>query len=168
MLYAGPVYGFGRRVEFGIPVGTYLEEATSADRYQRNFVMWPYLKLALLEPDSPHHLAVIAQSALIAPANLGVRYGYDLGAWEPYAGVSAVFSGGPAGDDPFVTRYQEKDQSLIALVAGAMWNASGHPTIEVGLLRNRYQEGAVYGDFGQPTRPVTLYDLFVGGRVRLF
>lgn len=35
----------------------------------------------------------------------------------------------------------------------------------VDLLINRYQEGAVWGDFGQPTVPRTLVDLFVGIRV---
>lgn len=165
LLYGGPAYGFGRRVEIGVPVGTYLEEVTATDRYARNFVVWPYVKLALLGPESRQHLALIAQSALIAPANVGVRYGYDLGRWEPYGGVSVVFSGGPAGDDQFVTRYQEKSQSLIVALAGATWNAPGRPGIELGVLRNRYDEGAVFGDFGQATQMRTLYDVYAAVRI---
>lgn len=102
--------------------------------------------------------------AWFLPANVGLRYGRDFGAWEPHAGVSVIFSGGPAGDDPVVTRYQENGQMLLALAIGATWSSAG---IELGVLRNNYEEGAVYGDFGQPTRARTLYDVFVGARLRI-
>ena len=118
----------------------------------------------MLPSGASDHLAAVLQGAWFAPANIGLRYGHDFGTWEPHAGLSLIFSGGPAGDDPFVTRYQEKGQLLLAFAVGATWSALG---VEVGVLRNRYEEGAVYGDFGQPTTTRTLYDLFVGGRVRM-
>ncbi|MDH3291403.1 MAG: hypothetical protein OEO20_09640 [Gemmatimonadota bacterium] len=174
--YLAPSFAFGDRVELGLPIGIYLEEgfaSLSGDAFTRfgenpqTIVLWPYLKFAMLPTDGPHHLAFIAQGAWMFPGNVGVRYGQDLGSWEPFAGLSLIFSGGPAGDDPVVTRYQESGQSMLALVAGASWNTGGRPTVEIGVLRNRYREGAVYGDFGQPTTARTLYDLFLGARVRL-
>jgi hypothetical protein len=169
IVYVAPVYGFGRRVELGVPVGWYFEEGLGARGepydYDRQFMVWPYVKLALNEPASRNHVALIGQSALIGPANIGLRYGRDLGGWEPHAGVSFIFSGGPAGDDPVVTRYQELRQSMIAASIGATWNVRGRPAVEVGVLRNHYAEGAVFGDFGQPTVPRTLYDFFVSFRL---
>jgi hypothetical protein len=171
IVYAAPAYGFGRRVEVGIPVGWYFEEGFGASgqtyEYDRQFVVWPYVKLALNEPTSRNHFALIGQSAFIGPANIGFRYGRDFGSWEPHVGASLIFSGGPAGDDPVVTRYQELHQNLAAASIGATWNGPGRPTIEVGVLRNRYDEGAVTGDFGQPTVPHTLYDYFISVRVGL-
>ena len=171
ILYIGPAYGFGRRVEIGAPFGWYFEEgvgrAGQAYATDRHFMIWPYVKLAMNEPDSRNHFALIGQSAFIGPANIGVRYGRDLGSWEPHVGISWIFSSGPAGDDPVVTRYQELHQSLTAASIGATWNTRGRPSIEFGILRNHYDEGAVTGDFGQPTTPRTLYDYFVGIRVGL-
>jgi hypothetical protein len=175
MIYAAPTFGFGDRVEVGVPVGVYLEEGLQGlgsdidqvNESPRTLALWPYLKFALLPSEARDHLALLLQGVWLLPANVGLRYGRDLGSWEPHAGVSVIFSGGPAGDDPFVTRYQEKGQLLLSAAVGATWNVSGRPAIELGVLRNRYEEGAVYGDFGQPTTTRTLYDLFVGGRVRL-
>ncbi len=176
MVYLAPAFGFGDRVELGVPVGLYLEEGLeglSGDGFEaisespRTVVVWPYAKIALLPSRASDHLALILQGAWFTFANVGLRYGRDLGAWEPHAGASVIFSGGPAGDDPFVTRYQEKGQLLLAFAIGATWEVAGRPGIEVGLLRNHYEEGAVYGDFGQPTTPRTLYDLFIGARFRV-
>jgi hypothetical protein len=173
----GPSYGFGDRFEVGVPVGLYLEEGLESlgsdwesefGTSPRQFVLWPYLKTALLPRGSRDHLALHVQGAWLVPANVGLRYGHDLGSWEPHAGITVIFSGGAAGDDPFVTRYQEEGQFLLALSAGASFDAPGRPAVEVGLLRNHYNEGAVYGDFGQPLTPRTLYDLYVGARFRLF
>jgi hypothetical protein len=76
-------------------------------------------------------------------------------------------SGGPAGDDPFITRFQQKGQLLLVLSAGAQSHRPGLPAIEAGVLIDHYQEGAVYGDFGQPTTSRTLVDFFVTARVRV-
>jgi hypothetical protein len=98
-----------------------------------------------------------------------VRYGRDLGWWEPYGGVTWVFSGGRAGDDPFVTRYQEHQQTLVAFSAGATLLRPGRPTLEFGVLRNQYVEELGYEPDGTAiTRSRTLFDLFVGLRVGLF
>jgi hypothetical protein len=176
MAYLTPSLGVGDRFEIGLPIGVYLEEgfeslaSDALERFgesPRTLVLWPYLKTALLSRDSPSHLAVIVQGAWLFPANIGVRYGRDLGSWEPYAGVSLVFSGGPAGDDPAVTRYQEAGQTIVTASVGATWETIGRPAVEIGVMRNHYREGAVYGDFGQPTTTRTLYDLYVAARFRL-
>lgn len=173
----GPSYGFGDRIEIGLPVGLYLEEGLASlgsdaesefGQSPRQLVLWPYVKAALLPRGAHDHLALHVQGAWLAPANVGLRYGRDLGGWEPHAGLTVIFSGGPAGDDPYVTRYQESGQFLLALSAGVSFDAPGRPAVEVGVLRNHYDEGAVYGDFGQPLTPRTLYDLYVGARFRLF
>jgi hypothetical protein len=65
-----------------------------------------------------------------------------------------------------VTRYQEDDQSLWVLAAGGRVLEDPNLAFEVGVLRNAYDEGAVFGDFGQPTTRRALYDLFVATRVR--
>jgi hypothetical protein len=175
--YVGPSLGIGDRVELGLPVGIYLEEGFASlgsdalERFgtsPRSFMIWPYAKVALLPSESDHHLAAVAQGIFPPLLNVGLRYGRDLGSWEPHVGASFIFSGGPAGDDPFVTRYQEKGQFLMTFAVGASWDAPAQPAIEAGILLNHYDEGAVYGDFGQPTTPRTLVDLYIGGRVRLF
>jgi hypothetical protein len=167
--YVDPKYGFGN-VEFGLPVGLYLEEGISGSgpgfgTGDKALLISPWIKVGVLPPTSRDHLAVIGQAAWLAPGNVGLRYGRDLGDWEPHVGVSYIFSAGPAGDDPVVTRYQEGGQTLWAFVAGATWNGPGRPGLQVGVLRNRYRDGTVYGDFGQPAPLRTLYDLFVGVRV---
>ena len=172
LLTVSPVYGFGERLELGLPVGVYWEEGLGRSGYatgtqSQNFVVLPYAKLALLEPGAAHHLSLTLQAAGFLPGNIGLRYGRDLGAWEPQIGLTWIASGGPAGDDPVITRFQEKHQSLLAASVGATWEGRGRPSLEIGVLRNSYREGAVYGDFGQETVPRTLYDLFVGLRIGL-
>ncbi len=175
--YVGPSLGIGDRVELGLPVGIYLEEGFASlgsdalERFgtsPRSLLVVPYAKIALLPSESEDHLAAVVQGIFPPLFNAGLRYGRDLGSWEPHVGASVVFSGGPAGDDPFITRYQEAGQFLMTFAAGASWNTPGRPAVEVGILLNHYDEGAVYGDFGQPTTPRTLIDLYIGGRVRLF
>jgi hypothetical protein len=175
--YVGPSLGIGDRVELGLPVGIYLEEgfaSLGSDALEqfgtspRSLLVLPYAKVALLPSESDDHLAAVVQGIFPPLFNAGLRYGRDLGWWEPHVGASVVFSGGPAGDDPFITRYQEKGQFLMTFAAGASWDTPGRPAVEVGILLNHYDEGAVYGDFGQPTTPRTLVDLYIGGRLRLF
>jgi hypothetical protein len=161
LAYLSPSVGFSDRVEIGLPLGFYLQDGL-ADRYA---LLMPYLKLATLGPDSRDHLAVVAQGWLALPANLGLIYGRDMGGWEPQLRLSTIFSGGAAGDDQYVTRYQEHRQTMFALAVGASWKTAGRPAIEAGVLRNHYREGARFGDFGQPTMPRTYYDLFVAFRV---
>ena len=161
--YLSPAFG-GRAIEVGIPIGFFYENGLA----DQHLVLMPYLKVAMLSPGSRSHLALVMQTSLIAPANFGLYFGRDMGKWEPQAGLSVILSGGPAGDDPFITRYQEAGQSLLAFSLGATWNTRGRPGFDIGVLRNHYREGAVYGDFGQPTTPRTLYDLFVRARVGVF
>src|SRR6185436_6157535 len=107
---------------------------------KNSVIIMPYLKLGLLGTDSPNHLALIAQSSFILPANVGIRFGHDLGAWEPHIGLSWIFSGGEAGDDPTITRYQERNQLLLAWSLGATLNRARNTAVEIGLLRNRYDQ----------------------------
>lgn len=109
MAYLAPTVGFGDRVELGFPAGVYLEEGleslgdSALEKFgesPRTVVVWPYLKFALLPSGAPDHLALILQGAWFTPANVGLRYGRDLGSWEPHVGLSLIFSGGPAGGRP--------------------------------------------------------------------
>jgi hypothetical protein len=102
LTYLTPSYGFGNRVEIGMPIGYYHQEGLD----DRHALLMPYLKVAALGPASRDHLAI-----------------------------------------------------------GASWAVAGRPMVEVGILHNHYREGARFGDFGQPTSPRTLHDLFVAVRV---
>lgn len=166
--WVAPVVGLGGWVELGIPIGYYAEGGDDIGAEDVQFFVWPFLKMSMLEPGGRDHLALVLQGAYTLPANIGLWYGRELDGWEPHAGVSIIFSGGPAGDDPIVTRYQEAGQFIMAFGAGATWlKGEVRPSVEVGLMRNHYNEGAVFGDFGQPTSPRTLYDLYVAARLRL-
>ena len=99
--------------------------------------------------------------ALLIPANIGLRYAYDCGGWEPQAGVSRIFSE-QARDGSVVARYQRADQSLYAASIGAMWKEPRRPAIEVGLLRNSY--ASCKDCPGYDVRK-TVYDLYVGARL---
>lgn len=162
-------YGFGDRLELGVPLGLYWEDGLGRTEARgeetRTLVLLPYLKLALLPTDSKTHLAASLQAAWFLPANVGIHVGRDLGSWEPYVGLTWIASGGPAGDDPVVTRYQEASQLMFAPKLGATWLGPGRPQLEAGWLVNHYREGAVYGDFGQPTQRRTLVDFFLGLRL---
>ncbi len=160
--YAAPAFGLGHRLEIGLPIGVYMQDGLRS----RQLLFLPYAKLALHERDARDHVALIVQSAaLVIPSIFGLRYGHDFGNWEPIAGVTVIKSGGPAGDDPVVTRYQQLHQSLIALSVGATWNRAGYPGIELGVLRNAFDENA-YSAQGVPAAVRhTLYDLFIGMRI---
>jgi hypothetical protein len=165
-----PAYGFGRRVELGLPVGLYAEEGLHSGpiNEDRNaLLVMPYVKFGLLDEASPHHLALIGQTAFFVPANIGVRYGRDLGDWEPHIGFNWIMSGGEAGDDPTVTRYQERNQTLFSLSVGATLDRPRNAAIEVGILRNRYDEFIASDPLGGRFVPVTYYDLYAGLRLQL-
>jgi hypothetical protein len=167
-----PAYGFRDRVEIGLPVGFYLEDGFDRDGAEyggesRQVFLAPYLKVALLPQDRREHLALIAQTVGILPGNIGIRFGRDMGGWEPHLGVNWIFSYGSAGDDPVVPRYQQYRQRLLALSVGATWHTRGRPAVEVGLLRNAFQDGGVFGTPDEAAGRITLYDLFVGFRVGL-
>lgn len=169
--YLTPAYGFGHRFEIGVPVGIYAENGLfnsgplNGDR--NSIIAMPYLKLGLLGSDSPHHLAIIAQASLVLPANVGLRYGRDLGTWEPHVGFNYIFSGGQAGDDPTITRYQEKDQTMVAISAGATLNRARRVAVELGMLRNRYSDVVGFNSSGEIIQVRTFYDLYVGMRLNL-
>ncbi|MBL0171724.1 MAG: hypothetical protein IPP90_13565 [Gemmatimonadaceae bacterium] len=164
-----PAVGFGHRLEVGVPIGVYMANGLRRQQgvyTERGMVVMPYAKLALLDATSRDHLAVFVQtSALIIPSIAGIRYGRDYGTWEPHAGLTVIQSGGPSGDDPVITRYQQLHQSLITLSVGATWMVAGYPGVEMGVLRNAYDENrfTAQGTL-EPTRH-TLYDIFVGLRV---
>jgi hypothetical protein len=167
-----PAYAFGRRVEIGVPVGVYAEEGLfnsgPLNGDKNAILIMPYLKIGLLAEDSPNHLALIGQTALALPANIGLRYGRDLGSWEPHIGMNWVFSGGTAGDDPTITRYQERNQTMLAFSAGATFMRWRNAAFEIGVLRNRYDEQTGFDNFGPTYTPVTYYDAYAGLRLSLF
>jgi hypothetical protein len=171
--WMGLSYGFGRNVEVGIPVGWYLQDgllgSTRQDSFgssSRQFVILPYGKFAFVDTPT-HKVAGVLQLGPAFVSSVSLLYGRDLRSWMPYGSVKWIASGGPAGDDPFITRYQQKGQLLLVLSGGAESRRPGLPALEVGVLINHYQEGAVYGDFGQPTTPRTLVDFFVTARVHV-
>jgi hypothetical protein len=171
--WIAPSFGVTPDVEIGIPIGWYLEEGIKSLTDRRSFgtdpltpVIMPYGKFALVNSPTDK-LAGVVQLGLHFLSSVSVLYGRDLGSWMPYGSVKWMASGGPAGDDPLITRYQESGQLLLIFSGGARWRGPGLPAIEVGVLLNHYREGALYGDFGQPTTPRTLVDLFMSARVRL-
>jgi hypothetical protein len=168
--YLAPVYGFEQRVELGIPVAIYDEGILSSNASGpsgTSVLVMPYLKLGLLPLDSKSHLAVIAQSSYIAPANVGIRFGRERGTWEPHIGATYVFSGGAVGDDPSITRYQEENQTMFAVSAGATLLRPHRTAFEIGVLRNSYDEITGFDPGGARIVHRTLYDLFVGVRMNL-
>ncbi len=159
-----PAYGFGHRFELGLPIGLYCEnwrKVVAAKNEERLPILLPYAKLALFAPQSRHSLAVVAQAALVVPANIGLRYAYNRAGWEPQVGVSKIFSA-QARDGSVVARYQRADQSLYAASMGAMWKGPRRPAIEVGFLQNSY---AICKDCGGGSARKTVYDLYVGARI---
>lgn len=170
--WVAPSLGFGHVVEIGIPVGWYLEEGIRSVTDRQAFgnspsqlVILPYGKFAFVDTPS-QKLAGVLQLGPTFVSSLSLLYGRDFQSWMPYGTVKWIKSGGPAGDDPFITRFQQKGQLLLVLSAGAQSRREGLPAIEAGVLIDHYQEGAVYGDFGQPTTPRTLVDFFLTARMR--
>lgn len=96
----------------------------------------------------------------------------------PSFGFGGVLEVGPAGGNVrrgrcrapgwFPPAGRHQPHLLRGSVGGTVLRRGPHPGIELGVLRNHYQEGAGLGDFGQPTVGRTLYDLFQMGRVRIF
>lgn len=152
MAWIAPSYGHGD-VEVGVPVGMYYAGSDNGTSAQRLIVI-PYFKTALLGAHGPDKLAAVVQLGAPFVSSIGVLYGRDLGGWMPYGGLKWMASGGPAGDDPFITRYQVGGQLLMLLTAGAEWRTPEHPTAEGGLLINH-----VPGE--------TLFDLYLGFRLAL-
>lgn len=147
MVTITPAYGFGRRLELGVPLGAYF--GGSGQTYP---VLLPYAKLALGNLDQPDHLAIVAQ----ASGSVGVMVGHDRGTWEPQAMLWHVASaGGQHGDFAFSSRYAQDNQSMMAAALGATFKRPERPAIEVGVLRNSYTTS---GDH-------VLYDVFVRAKI---
>jgi hypothetical protein len=162
-----PAYGFGDRVEIGLPLGVYWEDGIGRSSYatgtqSAQVVLLPYAKVALLPRRSRDHLAAVVQAAGIFPGSVGLRYGRAQGGWEPHVGLTYIFSAGPAGDSPVVTRYQEPDQFLMAGSVGATVFGRVNAAVEAGVLLNSYRSNR---GFDMPPERVTHYDLFVGMRL---
>lgn len=152
MAWVGPAYGKGD-VEVGIPVGEYYAGSDNGVSSQRLIVI-PYFKTQFLGKNGPDKLSAVVQFGAPVVSSIGVLYGRDLGTWTPYGGLKWMASGGPVGDDVFITRYQVGGQLLMVFTAGAEWHTSGHPTVETGMLMNH-------------TPAQTLFDLYLGFRLAL-
>ncbi len=170
--FVSPSYGFaGPGIEIGLPVAVYLEEGLASlrsdalSRYgtsPRSLLVAPYVKLGFNQTHRDK-FAVLGQTVWLLPSSLTVIYSRDYGRWTPYTSLKYVFSSGPAGDDPFITRYQEGGQSIWVAALGVEYQGGPRPALEFGLMRNSYLEGTVYA--GPATGRRTLYDVFVGFRV---
>lgn len=169
LLFTGPAFGFGA-VEVGIPVALYHENGLHGNEprpgdYGRTLLPFTYLKVGLWQ-GRRDAVAIAGQTVyLFIPASATVIYSRDYGRWSPYVSAKYVFSGGPAGDDPVIERYQEDDQYILAGTVGVEYTGAPNTAFEVGVMRNSYAEGRVFGDFGQPATRRTLYDLFAGFRL---
>lgn len=166
MAYVAPAWGISSHVELGIGIGVYSRDLASGEA---GLLATPYAKVGLLPATAKDQVAISFQSAAVVfPGNLGVHYSRDLGGWTPQFSLTRIFSGGPAGDDPFVTRYQQANQSLWVLGLGATWRGRSRPGVQVGLLYNSYTaccEPMGGGQFGP--LDVRFVDLFVAGRMGL-
>ena len=171
LAYLSPAVGFGHRLEVGIPLVLYAENGL---RSQQGGNAGPglmfYTKLALLDATSRNHLAVFVQGALPVipvPTIAGIRYGRDRGSWEPHAGLTFIASGENGEYFDAVARYAQRRQSLITLSVGATWNVAGYPGVEMGVLRNAFDDDRLTSSMSGTveTSRRTLYDLFVGFRV---
>lgn len=164
-------YAFGRHVEIGVPVGLYAEEGFNSGplRGDKNSVLiMPYVKFGVLPSASQHHLALILQASLLLPANVGIRYGHDFGSWEPHIGANFIFSGGQSYDDPTITRYQERNQTMVAFSAGATLNRWRNTAFEIGVLRNQYEDvSRITPAGGVEYSMFRYYDLYAGMRFNL-
>lgn len=164
-------YGVGHRLEIGAPFGVYWEDGfgNAGERFDEALypVIMPYIKIGLLPDTSHHHLAVFGQSVFAAPAIVGIRYGLERSGWEPHIGLTWMVSAFPSGDSPLVTRYQQEDQFLYLLSAGVTWLGPGRPTVEAGVLSNRYRDPSRSSRVRNSLEFRTLYDFFVSIRVGL-
>lgn len=172
IFFITPSYGFGSEespgwVEVGLPIGMYLEEGFESigeDAFGQfgqdpeQFLILPYVKLGLL-PEGSNRLALLGQSAFfVFPSSVTLIYSRDLTHHTPYLALKYIFSGGPAGDDPIITRYQQEDQVIWSLAAGNEFRTALHPTLELGILFNSFID-----DGSRQTR----VDVFLASRVGL-
>ena len=84
--------GIRDRVEIGLPIGVYWEEGPAlsgaiGQSDTEELMLAPYVKVALLPSGGRDHLAVFGQAAVFLPGSVGLRYGRDLGTWEPHVGL---------------------------------------------------------------------------------
>jgi hypothetical protein len=171
LAYVSPAVGIGHRVEVGLPLVWHAENGLRGQDggFPAPGLMF-YTKFALLKATSLDHLAVFVQGGLPlipVPTMAGIRYGRDRGTWEPHAGLTFIASGDTGEFFDVLARYAQRRQSLITMSVGATWNVAGFPGVEMGVLRNAYDE-----DRFTSRTPVivetsrrTLYDLFFGFRV---
>jgi len=162
MAWVAPAYGT-KELEVGVPVGIYYAGAGNGSLNNRSLIVLPYTKFALLN-GKRDKLTSVVQFGPTFVSSLGLLYGRDLGSWMPYGGLKWIASGGPSGDDPYITRYQQPGQLLLTLSAGAESDTPAHPAVELGILMNRYLESARPG---QPPVHHTYFDLFLSARLTL-
>ncbi len=163
---ATPSYGWDDRLEVGIPLVAYFEGigGGAEDRYAW---LMPYFKVGVLPTDSRSHLSASVQASLIGVSNLGLHFSREIGEWEPQVSIGYLPSGGPAGDDPLVTRFQQDDQSLLTFALGVNGRGPTRPTVQLGVLRNSYRDRSYLGPDGPTGDRRTLWDLFIAVRFRL-
>lgn len=168
LAYVSPAVGFGHRLEVGVPLVWYADNGLQKSSSGGPGLMF-YTKLALLESTSRDHLAVFVQGALPIiplPTMAGIRYGRDRGTWEPHVGLTFIHADDGNGDFySSADRFAQRRQSLITASVGATWNVAGYPGVEVGVLRNAFDQDLPPGPVSFETKRRTLYDLFVGLRV---
>ena len=154
-----PSYGFGHRIEVGVPVLWYRwDDVYSPWRMgekRTEGMVLPYLKFAYTHQKNA--VAIVGHAWLILPSSFTLIYSRSFDRWTPYFAVKSIFTADHPEELPDVIfRYQRNNQSIWVFSVGAEWHAKYNPVIELGLFRNSYQEYEPRG----PKR--VLYDLPVG------
>ncbi len=149
-----------KRIEIVVSLGGYLEEEFNSSNsggpqiFGQNVkepLIFPYLKVGFKQ-NGRNKFAIVGQSAFMLPASLTFIYSYDFTRWTPYVSMKRVFSGGSAGDDPIVTRFQEKDPNIWVFGVGTECQMPLNPGIEFRILRNSYNEDLQLTPFSTTTK----------------
>ncbi len=140
-------------LDTGARIGTY---RGSSDE----FLLLPYGKIGLFQ-DRSTRIALLVDFAGFpwVPYFVSLITDHQIGPWTPYLATKRFISHGIAGDDPFVTRFQKRDQSIWAF-SGGCERRLGHGTsllFEAGAMIDRHDI-----DEWQESEEVTLVDPVFG------
>lgn len=168
-----PSYGFGKSsgIEFGVPFGWYWEEgmkswsgngAGSPGSNARHFTVLPYFKIALNQ-HKKDKIAFLMQFAYVIPMSMTLIYSHDYPRWTPYVSLKTIFSTHQVTEAIHVDRYHQPDQVIWVLAIGVEFNVQNFPLIELGVMRNSFEDREIYGT----ERHVTQYDWYLGIKASL-
>lgn len=154
--------GMGRDARLGInvPLVAYYEEGKfrPLGSESAQLLLQPQLKLGLNQRKRDKFAILAEFMPILYPGSLSVIYSHDFDGVTAYVVVKHIFTYGPAGDDPVITRYQQEDQAVWVFSAGTEFPVTPHPLLEAGMMINSFSEP----HDGGATRAI---DFFVAARV---